>query len=41
LAEAAERIVRLYEAWDKPDAAAAWKRKLGLADLPDEVFATN
>jgi serine/threonine protein kinase len=39
LAEAAERVVRLYEAWGKPSHAAAWKDKLGLADLPAEVFA--
>jgi len=39
LAEAAERVVRLYEAWGKPSQAAAWKDKLGLADLPAEVFA--
>ena len=37
--DAAERIVRLYEAWGKPDQAAVWKRKLGLADLPVDVFA--
>jgi hypothetical protein len=39
LAEAAERLVRLYGAWGKPDKAVLWKTKLGLADLPDEVFA--
>ena len=39
LAEAAERVVRLYEAWGKPEKAAAWKAKLGLADLPADVFA--
>jgi tetratricopeptide (TPR) repeat protein len=39
LAEAAERLIRLYEAWGKQDQAAAWKRKLGLADLPADVFA--
>ena len=39
LAEAAERVVRLYEAWGKPEQAAAWKTKLGLADLPADVFA--
>jgi hypothetical protein len=37
--EAAERVVRLYEAWNKPDQAAAWKAKLGMPDLPAEVFA--
>jgi serine/threonine protein kinase/tetratricopeptide (TPR) repeat protein len=39
LAEAAERVVRLYEAWGKPEQAAAWKAKLGLADLPADVFS--
>jgi eukaryotic-like serine/threonine-protein kinase len=39
LPEAAERVIRLYEAWGKPEKAAAWKEKLGLADLPTEVFA--
>jgi hypothetical protein len=37
--EAAERIVQLYEAWGKPEQTAVWKRKLGLADLPADVFA--
>jgi hypothetical protein len=37
--EAALRVVRLYEAWGKPEQAAAWKAKLGLADLPADVFA--
>jgi serine/threonine protein kinase len=31
LREAAERVVWLYEAWQKPEQAAAWKMKLGLA----------
>ena len=39
LREAAERIARLYEAWDRPDQAAAWKATLGLRDLPAEVLA--
>ena len=33
------RAVRLYELWDKPDQAAAWKMRLGMRDLPAEVFA--
>ncbi len=37
--EAAARIVRLYDAWGKPEKAAAWKRRLGLTDLPADVFA--
>jgi hypothetical protein len=39
LREAAERIVRLYEEWNKPGQAATWKAKLGMPDLPTEVFA--
>jgi eukaryotic-like serine/threonine-protein kinase len=39
LAEAAERVVRLYEGWGKPEQAAAWKARLGLANLPADVFA--
>jgi tetratricopeptide (TPR) repeat protein len=39
LLEAAERVVRLYEAWGQPGKADEWKRKLGLADLPADVFA--
>jgi hypothetical protein len=39
LSEAAERVVRLYEAWNQPDQAAAWKTKLGLPDLPADLFA--
>jgi tetratricopeptide (TPR) repeat protein len=39
LTEAGERIVRLYEAWGRPAEAAAWRNRLGLADLPDDVFA--
>jgi hypothetical protein len=39
LAEAAARIVRLYETWGKTDKATTWKAKLGMPDLPAEVFA--
>ena len=39
LREAAERVVHLYEAWNQPDRAAAWKAKLGMPDLPADVFA--
>jgi tetratricopeptide (TPR) repeat protein len=39
LLEAAVRVVQLYEAWGKPEQAKAWKEKLGLADLPADVFA--
>ena len=39
LREAAERVVRLYEEWNRPDQAAVWKARLGLPDLPADVFA--
>jgi eukaryotic-like serine/threonine-protein kinase len=39
LREAAVRVVRLYEEWNQPDQAAAWKVKLGMRDLPADVFA--
>jgi hypothetical protein len=32
-------LVRFYEAWGKPKEARAWALKLGLADLPADVFA--
>ena len=31
-------MIRLYEAWGKPAKVTEWKNKLGLADLPDDVF---
>jgi hypothetical protein len=39
LREAAERVIRLYEAWGKSEQAARWKTKLGMPDLPADVFA--
>jgi serine/threonine protein kinase len=39
LAQAAERVVRLYEAWGKTEKATEWKARLGLGDLPPDVFA--
>jgi hypothetical protein len=39
LREAAERVIRLNEEWNKPEQATAWKAKLGMPDLPAEVFA--
>ena len=39
LREAAERLVRLYEEWGKSDQATAWKAKVGMPDLPADVFA--
>ncbi len=38
LREAAERVVPLYEAWNQPGKATAWKAKLGMPDLPADVF---
>jgi hypothetical protein len=38
LVEAAERVIRLYQAWDKPDQVARWRAKLGLIELPGDVF---
>ena len=38
LSEAATRVVRMYEAWGKPETAARWKATLGLADLPTDVL---
>jgi eukaryotic-like serine/threonine-protein kinase len=39
LSEAAARVIQLYEAWGQPEKAAAWKARLGLTDLPADVFA--
>jgi tetratricopeptide (TPR) repeat protein len=39
LTEAIERLVQFYEAWGQPEKAAVWKAKLGLTDLPADVFA--
>jgi hypothetical protein len=39
LSEAAGRLVQRYEAWGRPEKAAAWKVNLGLTDLPSDVFA--
>jgi eukaryotic-like serine/threonine-protein kinase len=39
LPEAAERIIRLYETWGRPDQLNSWKSRLGLADLPANAFA--
>jgi tetratricopeptide (TPR) repeat protein len=36
---AAERVIRLYEDWGKPEQATTWKAKLGMPDLPADVFA--
>ena len=39
LAEAAKRVVRLYEGWGRPEQTTAWKVKLDLAELPADLFA--
>jgi hypothetical protein len=39
LREAAVRVVRLDEAWGKQEEATEWKAKLGIPDLPADVFA--
>jgi tetratricopeptide (TPR) repeat protein/tRNA A-37 threonylcarbamoyl transferase component Bud32 len=39
LVESSRRVVKLYEAWGRPDQAAVWRRKLGLAELPEAIFA--
>jgi eukaryotic-like serine/threonine-protein kinase len=38
LRAAGERVVCLYEAWNKPDQSAEWKAKLNMRDLPTDVF---
>ncbi len=39
LSAASLRVVRLYESWNRAEQADTWKRKLGLTDLPPDVFA--
>jgi tetratricopeptide (TPR) repeat protein/tRNA A-37 threonylcarbamoyl transferase component Bud32 len=39
LVVAGDQVVRLYELWDKPEQALAWKTRLNEADLPADVFA--
>ena len=43
LSKAATRVVQLYEAWCKPEQAAAWRERLSrvLPDLPADVFAQS
>jgi hypothetical protein len=36
---AGQRLLQLYETWGRPEESAAWRVKLGLADLPEDVFA--
>jgi eukaryotic-like serine/threonine-protein kinase len=33
------RVVPLYDAWGKPEKSSEWKKKLGLSDLPVQLFA--
>jgi hypothetical protein len=37
--DAAGHVVRLYEAWGKPEKARTWAENAGLANLPARVFA--
>jgi tetratricopeptide (TPR) repeat protein/tRNA A-37 threonylcarbamoyl transferase component Bud32 len=39
LSNAAAQLVRMYNAWGKPDQAREWAAKVGRADLPSDVFA--
>ncbi len=41
LPEAGDRVVKLYDAWRKPEKAAEWRKRLGvkLPELPSNVFA--
>jgi tetratricopeptide (TPR) repeat protein len=40
LLDAAERVIRLYESWGQLEQATTWKAKVGMPDLPAEVFAS-
>lgn len=39
LPEAECRVIQLYQDWGRPEKAAEWKAKLGMPDLPEDVFA--
>jgi hypothetical protein len=39
LHEAAQPVVKLYGMWGKPETATKWRIKLGLDDLPRDLFA--
>lgn len=41
LLEAADQVVALLDAWGKPQRSAEWKEKLGVADFPAKVFASQ
>ena len=36
--EAAESVVHLYETWGRAEKATDWKAKVGMPDLPADVF---
>jgi tetratricopeptide (TPR) repeat protein len=38
LSETAGWVLELYESWGKPEQLEAWKKKLGLGDLPADPF---
>jgi hypothetical protein len=38
LSNAARQVVRLYEAWDKREQAQSWAVKVGLTELPMDIF---
>jgi non-specific serine/threonine protein kinase/serine/threonine-protein kinase len=38
LGDAAAQLVRLYQAWGKPERARSWAAKLGVAEMPTDVF---
>jgi hypothetical protein len=38
LSNASRQVVRLYEAWDKRAQAESWAAKVGLAELPMDIF---
>jgi serine/threonine protein kinase/tetratricopeptide (TPR) repeat protein len=40
LTASAGRIVAFYEVWSKPELGRSWAARLGLVDLPADVFAT-
>jgi tetratricopeptide (TPR) repeat protein/tRNA A-37 threonylcarbamoyl transferase component Bud32 len=39
LREAAERVIHLYGAWNRPEQAADWKARARMPDLPADLFA--
>jgi tetratricopeptide (TPR) repeat protein len=37
--DAGARVIQLYESWSRPAQAKEWKQRLGLDELPADVFA--